>query len=151
MTARFAWRLVRPLQSFAYGSVISSMAGGKYHEAGDRVMYGWSSSEMAFMSMLIATGGHAPLQLVREKLRLPPTAGRIESLSACLASGAIPAAEVDPLSQLCGAMKRRGLLGVWVESELMPSEHVLVLNPDAPSFAEVSVASSSIVSRGELF
>jgi hypothetical protein len=33
----------------------------------------------------------------------------------------------------------------------MPSEHILVLNPDAPTFADVTVLSSLTVSRGEFF
>lgn len=151
MNSRYAWRLVRPLQSFAYSSVISSSLGGKYHDVGDRVIYGWSSSEMAFMSLLHLTGSHPPTQLIREKIQLPVSASRIASLSTWLANGTIAPEDLSPLSRLSSVMKREGLLGVWAKSEFMPSEHILVLNPDAPSFAEVSVLSSCTVSRGEFF
>lgn len=151
MMSRFAWRLVRPLQSFAYSSVISSTVAGKYHNVGDRVIYGWSSSEMAFMSLLALTGAHPPLQLVREKLCLPALPESIPSLSACLANGVIRQAELSPSSNLSGAMKREGLLGVWVKSEFMPSEHILVLNPDAPAFSGVTILNSCTLSRSEFF
>lgn len=151
MISRYAWRLVRPLQSFAYSSVISSSLPGKYHDAGDRVIYGWSSSEIAFMSLLTLTGSHPPLQLIREKIQLPLLPGKIASLTACLTNGILRQADLSPLSGLSGVMKREGLLGVWVKSEIMPSEHVLVLNPDAPAFSDITVLSSCTVSRGEFF
>lgn len=151
MISRYAWRLVRPLQTFAYSSVISSSLAGKYHDVGDRVIYGWSSSEMAFMSLLNLTGSHPPTQLIREKIQLPLSPNRIASLSTCLANGAIRRADLNSPSRLAGVMRREGLLGVWVKSELMPSEHILVLNPDAPTFADVTVLSSCTVSRGEFF
>lgn len=151
MTSRYAWRLVRPMQSFAYCSVISSSLAGKYHDAGDRVIYGWSSSEMAFMSLLNLTGSHPPTQLIREKILLPLSPSRIASLSTCLTNGTIRRADLSPPSRLAGVMKREGLLGVWVKSALMPSEHILVLNPDAPTFADVTVLSTLTVSRGDFF
>lgn len=151
MISRYAWRLVRPLQSFAYCSVISSSLAGKYHDVGDRVIYGWSSSEMAFMSLLSLAGTHSPTQLIREKIQLPFLPSRIASLSTHLTNGTIRQADICPMTGLTGVMKREGLLGIWVKSEFMPSEHILVLNPDAPAFAEVSVLSSCTVSRGEFF
>lgn len=151
MNARFAWRLVRPLQGLAYASVIPSSLPGRYHEAGECVVYGWSSSEMAFLSLLDLTGPHPPLQLVREKLQLPTRSGRIETLAVLQADGSLGRADAEPPSRLLGAMKRKGLLGVWVPAGLMPSEHILVLNPDAPAFADVALLHACTVSRGRLF
>ncbi len=151
MISRYAWRLVRPLQSFAYSSVLSSSLPGRYHGAGDRVIYGWSSSEIAFMSLLSLAGTHPPTQLIREKIQLPVLPGKIASLATYLANGTIRQSDLSPSSGLSGVMKREDLLGVWVNSELMPTEHVLVLNPDAAGFSEVAVLSSCTMSRGEFF
>ncbi|MGQ3115162.1 MAG: hypothetical protein ACT6UH_06315 [Hydrogenophaga sp.] len=103
------------------------------------------------MSLLNLTGSHPPTQLIREKILLPLLPSRIASLSTCLTNGTIRRADLSPSSRLTGVMKREGLLGVWVKSALMPSEHILVLNPDAPTFADVTVLSSLTVSRGEFF
>lgn len=147
-----AWRLVRPLQSFAYSAAVASTTAGRYHEAGDRVVYGWSSSEMAFLSLLDLTGRHPPIQMVREKIRLPKLPSKIVHLSNCLESGVFHPQEMrrNP-SCLIRQMKRKELLGVWIHSELMPSEQVLVLNPDDPAFMEVTLLSATTVVRGSVY
>lgn len=148
---QFAWRLVRPLQSFAYRSVLPSAAAGKYHDKGDRVIYGWSSSEVAFLSMLELTGAHAPAQLVREKLLLPSSSNKIMGLSELLASGIFEKKDLPSRTKLSRLMKRKGLLGIWLASELMPSEQILILNPDAHEFSEVKVVASRSLSEEEIF
>jgi len=151
MTPQHAWRLVRPLQSFSYSATTASAAAGHYHEAGDRVLYGWSSSEMAFLSLLDLAGGHSPTQMVREKIWLPKLPGKIMSLPSCLANGVFRHRELDPASRMIQLMKREGLLGVWVNSGFMSSAQVLVLNPDDPAFMEVTLLSAITVVRGSVY
>ena len=151
MMLQHAWRLVRPLQSFSYSAVAACATAGRYHEVGERVIYGWSSSEMAFLSLLDLAGCHPPTQMIREKILLPKLPGKIEHLSRCLARGIFRSDELDRRSGLIRLMKREKLLGVWAKSDLMPSEHVLVLNPDDPEFGQVTLLSSTTVARGSVY
>lgn len=144
MTPYTAWRLVRPLQRFDYGSILPSTSAGKYHCVGDRVLYGWSSSEMAFLSLAELAGSSQPSELIREKLTLPQVPDKVMTLAECMAADLVRPDALSPARNISRLLRRLGLLGLWVDSELMPSESVLILNPDEPSFADITVTSTRL-------
>jgi hypothetical protein len=148
-TREWAWRLVRPLQRFPVDrSVPGAVTQGRCHQADDQVIYAWSSSELAFMSLRRLVGAHAPAQLIREKLQLPFQSSQILELEELQERG-----ELEPgpqaLRGVAGLCRRLHLLGVWVPSDLMPSEHVLVLNPGHSDFHEVRLICSRTLSRDD--
>ncbi len=145
MTQYTAWRLVRPLQRLDYGGILASASAGKYHNAGDRVVYAWSSSEMAFLSLADLAGSSQPSELIRERLALPLTPGKIVTLAECITSGLFKPDALIPTRNWSRLVKQHGLLGMWVESELMPSESVLILNPDDAEFSSIAVTGTRMV------
>lgn len=148
MRSCFAWRLVHPMLSFGAASLTPRSVPGKYHQAGDRVLYGWSSSEVAFMSMHEIAGAHAPRQLLREKIRLPIYSNQILTITDCVSVGMMSASDVSAPRSLVALMRRHELLGVWAESAVQAGEYVLVLNGSHPDVERVGVVRSQMLTRG---
>jgi hypothetical protein len=140
--------LVSPFHSFGFGSFAPRSAKGKYHRCGDRVVYGWSSSEVAFMGMHEISGACVPQQLVREKLLLPVRSFTVATFVDLVRRGVFQREEINSPDMLVLAMQREGVLGVWVESVVHAAEYVLVLNAAHHAINKVSVVRTQLLTNG---
>lgn len=144
----FAWRLVHPLHSLVYASFTPRLREGRFHLPGDRVLYGWSSSEVAFQVMYETTGCYLPSQLVREKLRLPLFPNRVVPLVDSMRQSQITHDDLRYPRKLVSRLAELDILGIWLESRTVPSASVLVLNAGHAGMAQVEVVSSQVLTKG---
>lgn len=134
--SRHAWRTVHPTQSWSRAAAEPATYDGPFHRAGERVVYAWSRSELAAMSLAFLCAGINPEEMVWEKLLLPGE-GQIVDLASS------ESVSPDLLLQL----RQRDLLGAWVPTSLSSDGMALVMNPAHPQFAHIKVLDSRFITR----
>jgi len=136
-----AWRVVHPSQSFSRlrTSLARQPLAGRFHRAGDGVIYAWASSEAAYMSLSDLVGRHQPLNTVRETLRLPDLdIPHLESLWRRPEAAALR----QDRSQLVTVMRHLDILAVVCDSDLCGKRSLYVINLLHPLFAGIELLES---------
>ncbi|MBN9409564.1 MAG: hypothetical protein J0H69_10485 [Burkholderiales bacterium] len=126
---------------------------GQWHEAGDRVLYGYESEELAALSLSHLTLGVEPARLVHERIELPADPWLHAEFNVAEDPRARRAMASHgtalPLVNLCEVLRERNLLAVWVRSPYVTRQRTVLIHVDHPDFERVRIRSH--VMPGEQF
>jgi len=130
-----AWRLVHPVYALGKASREHVFADGRFHYAGDQIIYAWETAELASLAVAELTGGITPRVMLREKLIFPDDAqlNVLTSRRFILRVGA-----QDTLRH----MRQRNILSLWIPSELYASQRLVVIDPLHKAFDQILVGDS---------
>lgn len=133
---RIAWNGALELRTLADGSLL---ADGRWHRAADRlpVIYAGSSRALCQLEKRVHCNGYAPKDQALMRLQLPEDAA-LEDVTEALP---IDWRSDMTATQTIGADWARSgrSLGLWVPSYVEPQERNLVINPQHPQFASLTL------------
>jgi hypothetical protein len=120
---------------------------GCWHRVAAMVVYAYESPELAAQSLGFKVGSYVPRELCRECIQLPMLDGAHEWMSCERASDIMSGRETHEglgFHDLTHYMQRLNRLSLWIPSEWVPHQHVVLLNPHHAAMRDVQLTSRMV-------
>jgi RES domain-containing protein len=135
------WRIAKRRYALDRTGSGGLLEGGRWHRAGQPVVYAGLTAEIAAFEKLVHAGEQLPADLVLIEIRLPEDPSLYERPAlAALPRGwdAIPPGEASA-EYGCEFLRSRRALGLIVPSAVVPEARNIVINPLHPKFARTTM------------
>jgi RES domain-containing protein len=136
-----AWRIAKKAYALDRQGTGARLSGGRWNSPGVAALYAGLTPEIAAMEKLVHTGEVLPQDLVLALFNLPEDSELYQCYSVKLLSVGWDALPSSTVAIALGDqfLLKATHLGLIVPSAVMPEACNIVLNPNHPAFAEVTI------------